>query len=150
MAYVPAGRFAPNYRNFRNSNLMIQHVAREIKPADIPSCLGFYALLGFAEVPVPDGIAGRALWLQLGATQLHLLLADDAEPARGHIAVVLDDYEATLRALRAAGHEVEPRRAHWGSPRAYVRDPVGHLVEVMAWAPGGGARGTSARGQGSV
>ena len=116
---------------------MIQHVAREIQAADVPPCLDFYGLLGFAEVPVPETLVGRAVWLQSGATQLHLLLAPGAQPGRGHIAVVLDEYESTLRALRAAGHEVDPRREHWGSPRAYVHDPAGHLVEVMAFAPGG-------------
>jgi hypothetical protein len=33
------------------------------------------------------------------------------------------------------GHEVEPRRQHWGSPRSYVRDPARNLVELMAWPP---------------
>jgi catechol 2,3-dioxygenase-like lactoylglutathione lyase family enzyme len=116
---------------------MIQHVAQEVQTADIPSCLGFYALLGFVEVPVPETLVGRAVWLERGGTQVHLLLAAEAPPlGGGHIAVVVDDYEATLRALRAAGHEVDPRREHWGSPRAYVHDPAGHLVEVMAFAPG--------------
>ncbi|HWC84956.1 MAG TPA: VOC family protein [Solirubrobacteraceae bacterium] len=114
---------------------MIQHVAREITPSKIRACIAFYALLGFAEVPVPDTLAGRAIWLERGATQLHLLLVSDAEPERGHIAVVLDDYGAGLAALRSAGHDVDPRRAHWGSPRAYVHDPAGHLVELMAFAP---------------
>ena len=114
---------------------MIQHVAREIRPAQLESCADFYAILGFVRVPVPEGIAGRAVWLERGGTQVHLLFAADAERERGHIAVVVDDYEATTAALRAAGHEVEPRRAHWGSPRAYVHDPAGHLVEMMAFAP---------------
>jgi catechol 2,3-dioxygenase-like lactoylglutathione lyase family enzyme len=115
---------------------MIQHVAREIPAAEVGPCLGFYALLGFAPVPVPDGLAGRAVWLERTGTQIHLVLADDAEPDRGHIAVVVDAYDDTLQSLRDAGHQVEPRREHWGSPRAFVRDPVGHLVEVMAFAPG--------------
>ena len=46
------------------------------------------------------------------------------------------DYAATVEGLEAAGHRVEPRRAHWGSPRSYVRDPAGYLVELMAWPPG--------------
>jgi hypothetical protein len=54
----------------------------------------------------------------------------------GHVGVVVERYAKTVAALGAAGHEVEPRSEHWGSPRAYVRDPVGYLVEVMAWAPG--------------
>ena len=90
---------------------MIQHVAQEVQAADVPSCLGFYALLGFVEVSVPDSLVGRAVWLQSGQTQLHLLLAGEARPrGGGHIAVVVDDYDSTLRALRAAGHEVDPRR----------------------------------------
>jgi catechol 2,3-dioxygenase-like lactoylglutathione lyase family enzyme len=114
---------------------MIQHVAREVAPADIPSCLDFYALLGFVQVPVPASLDGRAVWLERAGTQVHLLLLEGAVPSRGHLAVVLDDYEGSLRSLRAAGHDVDPRREHWGSPRAYVHDPAGHLVEVMAFAP---------------
>ena len=120
---------------------MIQHVAREITTAQLDACLGFYTLLGFAEVPVPDTLAGRAAWLERRGTQVHLLFSEDAQPEHGHVAVVLDDYEATLGRLREAGHEVEPRRAHWGSPRAYVHDPAGHLVELMAFPPGGGRAG---------
>jgi catechol 2,3-dioxygenase-like lactoylglutathione lyase family enzyme len=138
MASMPAGRCPPNYRNLRGLEFLIQHVAREVAPADIPACIAFYALLGFTEVPVPEGIAGRAIWLERAATQVHLLLAPDARPERGHIAVVVDSYDATLDALRSADHDIDPRRAHWGSPRAYVHDPAGHLVEVMAFAPGGG------------
>jgi catechol 2,3-dioxygenase-like lactoylglutathione lyase family enzyme len=115
---------------------MIQHVAHEVQPADIPSCLGFYALLGFVEVPVPASLVDRAVWLQAGETQLHLLLSDQSMAGGGHVAVVADDYDSTLSALRAAGHEVDLRREHWGSPRAYVHDPAGYLVEVMAFAPG--------------
>jgi catechol 2,3-dioxygenase-like lactoylglutathione lyase family enzyme len=57
---------------------------------------------------------------------------------RGHVAVVVGDYEATVAALRDAGHEVEARPQHWGAPRAYTRDPAGNRVELMAFPPGGG------------
>jgi len=56
-------------------------------------------------------------------------------PPRGHLAVVASDYEATIAALRAAGHEVDPREEHWDSPRSFVRDPAGHVVEVMQFPP---------------
>jgi len=60
-----------------------------------------------------------------------------AELQRAHtsMAVVVDEYDATLGAVRNAGHDVEPRAEHWGSPRAYVRDPAGNLVELMAFPP---------------
>ncbi|MDQ6776551.1 MAG: VOC family protein [Actinomycetota bacterium] len=118
---------------------MIQHVAREVQPSDISSSLAFYALLGFAEVPVPASLVGRAVWLEQGGTQVHLLLATEPRPERGHIAVVVDDFEATVHSLQSAGHDVDRRREHWGSPRAYVHDPGGHLVEFMAYGPGAAA-----------
>jgi catechol 2,3-dioxygenase-like lactoylglutathione lyase family enzyme len=102
--------------------------------------VSFYALLGFQAVPAPPGIAPRAVWLereQAGVrTQVHLMLAEDAAPASGHFGVVCPDFERTCRELGEAGYEPKPRKEHWGSPRAYVRDPFGNLVEIMAWPPG--------------
>ncbi len=114
---------------------MIHHVTREVDPSVVEPCVGFYGLLGFTQVAAPPSLAPRAIWLQRGPTQLHLLRSPGAAPAAGHIAVVLDDYEATTAQLTHAGHDVEPRRQHWGSPRAYVRDPAGNLVELMAGPP---------------
>jgi catechol 2,3-dioxygenase-like lactoylglutathione lyase family enzyme len=117
---------------------MIQHVAMETRPGDADACAAFFALLGFVEVEPPPTLRDRARWLQLGPTQVHLLYADDpVVRTRGHVAVVLDDYDATVAALQEAGHRVDPRAEHWGSARAYVRDPAGHLVELMAFAPNG-------------
>jgi catechol 2,3-dioxygenase-like lactoylglutathione lyase family enzyme len=115
---------------------MLQHVTREIPPAKVDECLRFYGILGFTEVTPPPGIQGRAVWVQRGGTQLHLMPSDDASPQSGHVGIVVEHYETTLRRLREQGHEIDPRREHWGSPRAYVRDPAGNLVEVMAWPPG--------------
>jgi catechol 2,3-dioxygenase-like lactoylglutathione lyase family enzyme len=114
---------------------MIQHVTRTVSPAAVEKCVSFYGLLGFAPAEPPPGIAGRAVWLALGPTQLHLMLRDDARPEQGHVAIVAADYAETVERLRGAGHEVEARREHWGSPRSYVRDPAGNLVELMERAP---------------
>ena len=115
---------------------MIQHVAIEVREADVGDCVRFWALLGFEQVPAPAALAARSTWVQAGATQIHLLHADDPVVAGdGHVAVVAEDYEATLQALRDAGFEPEPRSEYWGSPRAFVRCPTGHRVEVMAFAP---------------
>jgi len=114
---------------------MLQHVTREIPPATLDQCVGFYGILGFAPVDPPPGIAGRAFWVQRAGTQIHLMPKPEASPQQGHVGIVIDHYEATLRRLRERGHEVDPRREHWGSPRAYVRDPAGNLVEVMERPP---------------
>ncbi|HWC26733.1 MAG TPA: VOC family protein [Solirubrobacteraceae bacterium] len=74
--------------------------------------------------------------MQAVGTQIRLFYTDEpvAAPA-GHVAVVAANYDATLAALRAAGFEPEPRTRHWGSPRACVRSPAGHRIEIMAFAP---------------
>ena len=115
---------------------MLQHATLEIRREQLDDCVSFYALLGFERVEPPLSLAEGAAWLQRGATQIHLMWVEEpvALP-RGHVAVVVDDYEATCRSLGEAGHEPEPRREHWGSPRAYVRDPAGNLVELMAFPP---------------
>jgi catechol 2,3-dioxygenase-like lactoylglutathione lyase family enzyme len=117
---------------------VLQHVALEVSPDVVPRCLEFWSVLGFEPVDPPASLTHRVAWVQRGPTQIHLLYAEDpVAPPEGHAAVVVDAYEATLTALRGLGLEPEPRREHWGAPRAFVRDPAGHRVELMAAPPGG-------------
>jgi catechol 2,3-dioxygenase-like lactoylglutathione lyase family enzyme len=118
---------------------MIQHVTREISPRELDASAAFYALLGFHDVPVPPGISGRAAWLERAGTQIHLMFVDERVAAErrpsGHVGIVVEDYLGTVERLEAAGHSVQPRAEHWGSPRSYVRDPAGYLVELIASSP---------------
>jgi catechol 2,3-dioxygenase-like lactoylglutathione lyase family enzyme len=114
----------------------LQHVAIETHPSDADALIAFLAVLGFAEVEPPESLRGRTRWAQRDGTQVHLLLSDDpVVPPEGHLAVVAPDYDATLAALRAAGHEVVDRAEHWGAPRAFATAPGGHRVEVMSRPP---------------
>jgi catechol 2,3-dioxygenase-like lactoylglutathione lyase family enzyme len=115
---------------------MIQHVTRQIQPSKLDECVRFYGLLGFVRIPVPASLADRVVWLEHSETQIHLMTSDDSTPEQGHVGIVVETYDRTVDRLRREGHEVQPRRAHWGAPRSYVHDPAGNLVELMAWAPG--------------
>ena len=116
--------------------MTVQHVSLETRPDHAEAEVAFWALLGFEPVQPPDTLRDRASWVQRRGTQVHILYAQDPTVMpRGHVAVVVDDYAATLDRLRAAGHAAEPRRPHWGASRAYVRTPAGHLVELMAAPP---------------
>jgi len=115
---------------------MLQHVTLEVRRERVDECVAFYALLGFEREAPPPSLADRAAWLRSGPTQIHLLWVE--EPVcmpSGHVAVVAAAYAETVAALRAGGHEVQARGEHWGAPRAFVRDPAGNLVEVMAAPP---------------
>jgi catechol 2,3-dioxygenase-like lactoylglutathione lyase family enzyme len=115
---------------------MIQHVALEVRYDDVDACLHFWWLLGFERVAAPEPLAERSVWVQAGATQIHLLFADEPVVApEGHVAVVVADFDATFAVLERAGFAPDARTQYWGSPRAFVRSPAGHRVEFMAFAP---------------
>jgi len=115
---------------------MLQHATVEARREQEAACVAFYGLLGFARVAPPTALAPRAAWLQRGATQIHIMWVErPVALPRGHVAVVVDDYAGTFAALEEEGHEPEPREEHWGAPRAFVRDPAGNLVELMAFPP---------------
>jgi catechol 2,3-dioxygenase-like lactoylglutathione lyase family enzyme len=123
---------------------VIEHVSFTVSPADAVACAGFYELLGFARVEPPAGLGDRSIWLSCGGSSLHLVFRDRDQadlatpPPRddgGHVALVVESFDATIAALGAAGVVVEPRTAYWGAARALVRDPAGNLIELMAAAP---------------
>jgi catechol 2,3-dioxygenase-like lactoylglutathione lyase family enzyme len=115
---------------------MLHHVGIEVAPTEIDRAIEFFALLGFERVQPPPSLA-EFTWLQHGDTQVHLMPEEQPSvPPRGHLAVVTPDLDATLAALRDHGFEAEPRREHWGAPRALATAPGGHRVELMAAPPG--------------
>ncbi|HEX5929589.1 MAG TPA: VOC family protein [Solirubrobacterales bacterium] len=115
---------------------MLHHVGIEIAPTEIERAAELFELLGFERVAPPPALA-EFTWLEREGTQVHLMPAEQpAVPARGHLAVVAPEFEATVARLRKRGFEVEPRGEHWGSPRAHAIAPGGHRVELMAAAPG--------------
>jgi catechol 2,3-dioxygenase-like lactoylglutathione lyase family enzyme len=116
--------------------MTLQHVSLEVRREDVEGEMRFWGLLGFAPVEPPGTLGERSAWVQRGATQIHLLFADaPVVPPEGHAAVVAQDFDAALAALRDAGLEPEEHTRHWGAPRAFVRSPAGHRVEVMAEPP---------------
>ncbi len=114
---------------------MLHHVGIEVAPADIEAAAGFFELLGFERVEPPQTLR-EYTWLERGGTQVHLMPeAEPTVPSPGHLAVVVPDFAAAVERLRGAGFEVQPKREHWGQPRALGLAPGGHRVELMAAAP---------------
>ena len=114
---------------------MLHHVGIEIAPEDVNRATELFELLGFERVEPPPTL-GEFTWLEREGTQVHLMPdPDPVAPPRGHLAVVVPEFEATLDAMRAAGFEIESAREHWGAARARVLAPAGHRVELMAAPP---------------
>jgi hypothetical protein len=114
---------------------VLHHVGIEVAPADVEAAAGFFELIGFGRVEPPVTLS-EFTWLEREGTQVHLMPTDDPTvPSPGHLAIVAPEFDATVARLRDAGFEVEPKREHWGQPRALAIAPGGHRVELMAAPP---------------
>jgi hypothetical protein len=114
---------------------VLHHVGIEVKAADVEAAAGFFELIGFARVEPPETLR-EFTWLERKGTQVHLMPEEEPTvPSPGHLAVVVEDLEEAVARLRDRGFEVEPKREHWGEPRALAIAPGGHRVELMAAPP---------------
>jgi hypothetical protein len=114
---------------------VLHHVGIEVAPADVEAAAGFFELIGFVRVE-PSPTLSEFTWLEREGTQVHLMPEEEPTvPSPGHMAVVVTDFDAAVERLRAAGFAVEPKREHWGEPRALAIAPGGHRVELMAAPP---------------
>jgi catechol 2,3-dioxygenase-like lactoylglutathione lyase family enzyme len=115
---------------------VLQHVTLEVRADDVRPCVAFWELLGFVEMEPPPMLRDRFTWVEREDTQIHLVPVDAPVPAReGHVAVVAHDYSSTLARLVEAGFTLREGSNAWDAPRSFVRDPAGHLVEVMSRPP---------------
>jgi catechol 2,3-dioxygenase-like lactoylglutathione lyase family enzyme len=95
----------------------------------------FYSgLLGLVRLPKPEPLAGRGgCWFGGGAVAVHLGVEEDFRPARkAHPALVVRDLPALEAALRAAGVEVRPNPDAVRAGGAYIDDPFGNRIELIA------------------
>ena len=116
----------------------VDHVSFPVR--DLARSLAFYRdVLGLQPAPRPDlGFPGA--WLQAGDAQVHLLeVPADFEggtppphlnPLAGHTAFAIEDYDATLATLQRHGLEVLALGPAAG--QMWVRDPDGHIIELIA------------------
>jgi catechol 2,3-dioxygenase-like lactoylglutathione lyase family enzyme len=123
----------------------IDHITIVVK--DLEASSKFYTqVLGMREVDRPDfGFPGR--WFQAGSTQIHMNVEGEEAgraglPALGnkkvtrafHYAIQVDDGQAVAESLNAAGIPIAagPQRRPDGAIQVYLRDPDGHLIELVS------------------
>ncbi len=95
----------------------------------------FYSgLLGLERVQKPEPLAARGgCWFSRGAVAVHLGVEEDFRPARkAHPALVVRDLPSLEAVLAAAGVPVRPNPDSEPGRGAYVDDPFGNRIELMA------------------
>jgi lactoylglutathione lyase len=115
---------------------------------EIERSVTFYEQLGMKEIgrlPIRDEAINVFMGFEDDGARLELTFNfDQKEPYEigtgyGHIAVTVDDMEATLTRLAAVG--IEPERPPYavvegGSSICFVQDPDGYRVELIEIPPG--------------
>jgi len=112
----------------------IDHVQLAMPQGQEAAARAFYAgLLGIPEIPKPPVLAARGgAWFEAGAVKVHLGVEAEFRPAKkAHPGLVVDDLEALVERLRAAGIEVIPDDASLGTPRYFASDPFGNRLELL-------------------
>jgi catechol 2,3-dioxygenase-like lactoylglutathione lyase family enzyme len=113
----------------------LHHVNVTVPSALEAATKEFYGtVLGLEQVPKPAAARQTGAWYQIGATQLHLSVEDEAiGPLNSrHICYVVSDLGAAEKRFRDAGVEIisDPRPIP-GTRRFYVRDPGGNQLEIV-------------------
>jgi catechol 2,3-dioxygenase-like lactoylglutathione lyase family enzyme len=122
---------APSRRLLDVRATRINHVS--ISALDLEESTRFYVeLLGLEPIPTPT-FATPVQWLRVGDLQLHLFLDDAPAPARHHLGITIDDFDAAYEAVKARSTDTWGWRLvelPSGQVQLYFRDPADNLVEL--------------------
>ena len=109
--------------------LTVHHVA--INVTDAAESIVFYTdvLGGTVREDRPDlGIAGA--WIDLGSAQVHLIESAVPPNMGQHFAILVDDLDAVVAELRAAGLHVGDPFVVGADRQTFVDDPSGNTIEL--------------------
>lgn len=114
--------------------ITLHHVNVTVTPDLEEVTKHFYGeVLGLTRVPKPLTSRQSGAWYQIGPNQLHLSVKNGEQgPLRSsHVCFAISDLAEAEEKFRVAGVEIitdpEPNPT---SPRFFVRDPGGNLLEI--------------------
>jgi catechol 2,3-dioxygenase-like lactoylglutathione lyase family enzyme len=109
----------------------INHVS--IAARDLEESTRFYeSVFAMERIPTPT-FEAPVQWLRVGDMQLHLFLYDGPAPARHHLGITIDDFDAAYDSVKEHVSDT------WGwqlvelpsrQVQLYFRDPAENLIEL--------------------
>jgi catechol 2,3-dioxygenase-like lactoylglutathione lyase family enzyme len=113
----------------------IDHVQIAIPVGGEERARPFYRdLLGLTEVPKPADMAGRGgAWFVAGSVNVHLGVEKEFRANdKAHVAFLVADPIGLAETARKAGFTVKDDDTLPGCVRAFLYDPFGNRIEVLA------------------
>jgi catechol 2,3-dioxygenase-like lactoylglutathione lyase family enzyme len=106
-----------------------------VRPGETDRLAGFYVdVLGLRRADKPgEGTSPGGAWFDINDTnQLHISERSDAVMHDDmHFGLVVDDFDAVLERLAAAGAPWQPQPDLFGGRRGSTRDPLGNRIELL-------------------
>lgn len=111
----------------------LQHANVVVPRGSTETVAAFYEhVLGLRRVPKPPSLDPRGAWFDVdGYAQVHLSERDGATHPDSHFALVVDDYDATVRRIADGGAPWTEQEDVFGGRRGFTRDPAGNRIEVL-------------------
>lgn len=112
----------------------IHHVNVVVGPGGTDAVVSFYAdVLGLARADKPaEGVAPTGAWFDIDdRSQVHVSEREGAVHPQSHFGLVVDEFDAVLGRVRAAGAPWEDQPDIFGGRRGFTRDPAGNRVELL-------------------
>ena len=107
---------------------------------DLEAARRFYGdVLSLPSLPRPE-LNNAGLWFLMGDKQLHLSVYEDEPSAssRRHVAILVEDFDETVRTLREHGVPIvnnTPAERSDGGRYLFCEDPHGNRLEIMDRPP---------------
>ena len=122
----------PALTNWHPASWHSRPATQQPKYSDPAALERFYIeVLGLREVPKPAAMLARSggMWFEGG---IHIGIESAPAQQKSHPALVLDDFDAAIRRIVAAGFTWKDSDELAGVRRGHTRDPFGNRLELIA------------------
>jgi catechol 2,3-dioxygenase-like lactoylglutathione lyase family enzyme len=117
----------------RGRQMAVVRIVPDLKSESLATATAFYSRVLGLRVVMDHGWIVTLADPQRPEVQLSIMTHDATAPVVPIASIQVDDIDASYRAARAAGAEIvhELTEEAWGVRRFFVRDPDGHVVNVL-------------------
>lgn len=111
----------------------VTRVVPDLKTNDIAAATEFYGSLLGLEVAMELDWVATVVSADTSSAQINFVTKDASAPVDADLSVGVDDVDAVYAVAKASGAEIvhELTDEPWGVRRFFVRDPDGHVVNVV-------------------
>jgi catechol 2,3-dioxygenase-like lactoylglutathione lyase family enzyme len=119
---------------------LVRRIVADLATADVGQSVAFYRDVFGLDVVLDAGWIVTLATEAGSTTQLTLLRRDATATVDAEVSIEVDDLDLVLARVVDLGAEIVHLRSveEWGVERFFVRDPAGHVVNVLAHRRGDG------------